>query len=376
MVEDSEIVEALSLNKIISNREQKLSFSEEYIKQKASIIKENGQVEPIIVRPLRDKNGTFEICEGQDIYDALKYLKRPTAQVIKKDYSVNQGCEIALASLFRYIKLTSIEREDHVYARYINGKYKTYRELSKIIPLSPERIGELFYVKEQRIKITGTNGPLVSTDAIIACKKLSISDQRKFCKLIEKGEISGRAVHKEAKYIASRTPDERKALLSGKYSYKDVKYVIEKRFPLTTQLLDKIKRKLKETIVIEKAVKEERVVYSAEIIRDITNLIKSLDPTYIDKIEDEIERKQAIFDVNILIAIGSLLSYNVNGMSHDLFTSIHKGLGFSLEDIKNLKEDGHSLFFESEYQTPKEEELIEKSRKLDTTRGGLLEVLA
>ena len=66
MVEDSEIVEALSLNKIISNREQKLSFSEEYIKQKASIIKENGQVEPIIVRPLRDKNGTFEICEGQD----------------------------------------------------------------------------------------------------------------------------------------------------------------------------------------------------------------------------------------------------------------------------------------------------------------------
>ena len=373
MVEDTEMGEELLLSKIIPNREQKHTFSEEHIKQKASIIKENGQVEPIIVRPHNDK---FEICEGQDIYEALKYLKQPTAQVIKKDYSVNQGCEIALASLFRYIKLTSIEREDHVYARYKNGKYKTYRELSKIIPLSPERIGELFYVKEQRIKITGTNGPLVSTDAIIACKKLSISDQRKFCKLIEKGEISGRAVHKEAKYIASRTPDERKALLSGKYSYKDVKYVIEKRFPLTTQLLDKIKRKLKETIVIEKAVKEERVVYSAEIIRDITNLIKSLDPTYIDNIEDEIERKQAISDVNIWIAIGSLLSYNVNGMPHDLFTSIHKGLGFSLEDIENLKEDGHSLFFESEYQTPKEEELTEKIRKVDKTRGDPLKVLA
>ena len=63
MVEDPKTVEALSLNKIIPNREQKLSFSEEYIKQKASIIKENGQVEPIIVRPHNDK---FEICEGQD----------------------------------------------------------------------------------------------------------------------------------------------------------------------------------------------------------------------------------------------------------------------------------------------------------------------
>jgi len=208
--------EELLLSKIIPNREQKLSFSEEHIKQIARSIEKNRQIEPIIVRPHKDK---FEICEGQDIYEAVKYLKKQTVQAIVKKYSEQQGYEIALASLFRNVKLTSIEREDHVYARYKNGKYKTYRELSKIIPLSPERIGELFYVKEQRPKLGGTNGPLVSTDAIIACKKLSISDQRKFCKLIEKGEISGRAVHKEAKYIASRTPDERKALLSGKYSY-------------------------------------------------------------------------------------------------------------------------------------------------------------
>ena len=131
MVEDPETVEALSLNKIIQNREQKLTFSEEDIKRISWIIEENGQVEPIIVRPLSDKKSTFEICEGQDIYEALKYLKRPTAQVIKKNYSVNQGCEIALVSLFRHIKFTSIEREDHVYARYKNGKIAVSMYLSQ-----------------------------------------------------------------------------------------------------------------------------------------------------------------------------------------------------------------------------------------------------
>lgn len=372
MVEDTKMGEELLLSKIISNREQKLSFSEEYIKRIADIIEKNGQVEPIIVRPHKDK---FEICEGQDIYEALKYLKKQIVQVIKKNYSVNQGCEIALASLFRYIKLTSIEREDHVYARYKNGKYKTYRELSKIIPLSPERIGNLIYAKEQRIKLFKTNGPLVSTDAIIACKKLSIPDQRKFCMLVLRGEIPGRAVHKEAEYIMSRTKDERKALLNETKPYQEAKLVIKKRFLLTEQLLDKAKRALKKTVVIENAVKEERVDYSAEGIRDITNLIKSLDPTYIDNIEDETERKQAKSDVNIWIAIGSLLSYNANGMSHDLYSTIIKGLGFSPEDVEHLKEDGHSLFFESEYQTPKEEELTEKIRKVDKTRGDPLKVL-
>ena len=372
MVVDSEMVEALLLSKIISNREQKLTFSEEYIKQNVNIIEKNGQVEPIIVRPYKDK---FEICEGQDIYEALKYLKRPTAQVIKKNYSVNQGCEIALASLFRHTKLTSIEREDHVYARYKNGKYKTYRELSKIIPLSPERIGELFYVKEQRIKINGTNGPLVSTDAIIACKKLSISDQRKFCMLVEKGEISGRAVHKEAEYIASRTPDERKALLSGKYPYKHIKYVIENQFLLTKKLLDKAKRALNKTEVIENAGKEEVVVYSAEIYRIITNIMKLLGWTYIDNIPDEVEQKQADKEVDSNLAFLYRTKLERKRITFDKYKERIEELDLTPEDVEHLKDDGHSYFFESEYQTLKEGELIEKSRKLDKTRGDPLKVL-
>ncbi|MCK5112093.1 MAG: ParB N-terminal domain-containing protein, partial [Thermoplasmatales archaeon] len=162
MAKEEKVV-PIPIDKIIPNREQKLTFTEEDIKRIAGTI-EKGKVEPIIVRPFNDK---FEICTGQDTYETLKHLKHPTAPVIILDLTVDEGCELALASLFRCYKLTSIEREDHVYVRRNNGNYESNRDLSKVIPLSPERIGSLTYAKEQRIKLFGTNGPLVSTDAII-----------------------------------------------------------------------------------------------------------------------------------------------------------------------------------------------------------------
>ncbi len=142
-----EKVISISTDKIIANREQRLTIKEEDIKKVADSIKEIGQIEPIIVRPFNDK---FEICKGQDIYEALVYLKEPSAQVIIKNYTVDKGCEIALASLFRNYKLTSIERENHVYWRWKSGKYKSYRDQSKVIPLTPERIGLLIWAKKQR----------------------------------------------------------------------------------------------------------------------------------------------------------------------------------------------------------------------------------
>ncbi|MCK5260753.1 MAG: ParB N-terminal domain-containing protein [Thermoplasmatales archaeon] len=375
MVRNFEKVEPLSIKKIIPNREQKLSFSEDNIKKIAENLKANGQVDPIIVRPFEDHNDKFEICKGQGIYEALVYLKKPTAQVIIKNYTSDQGCEIALASLFRHVKLTSIEREDHVYTRYKNGNYKSYRDLSKVIPLTPERIGYLIYAKEQRIKL-GPNGPLVSTDTIIACRKLKIPEQRKFCIRVISGDIHGRAVHKEAKFIKSRSEDERKVLLDGTKSYKDAKYVIEKRFPLTVELLDKAKGKLKEKITLQKAVQEERIVFTPEVFQKHLDFIRELDPSYIDNIEGETERKQADSDETNAYVLHTRYMLKRGKIDENLFNTILKWFKLDPKIVEHLKEDGHNYAFESEYQTPIEQDLTEKRRKVDKTRGDPLKVLS
>jgi len=148
-----EKVVPIAIDKITPNGEQKLTICEEDIKKKAENIELMGQIEPIIVRPLEGHKDHFEICKGQDIYEALVYLKEPSAQVIIKNYTVDKGCEIALASLFRNYKLTSIERENHVYWRWKSGKYKSYRDLSKVIPLTPERIGLLIWAKVAKVSV-------------------------------------------------------------------------------------------------------------------------------------------------------------------------------------------------------------------------------
>jgi len=368
-----EKVISISTDKIIANREQQRTIKEEDIKKVADSIKEIGQIEPIIVRPFNDK---FEICKGQDIYEALVYLKKPLAQVIIKNYTSDQGCEIALRSLFRQVKLTSIERENHVYTRFVNGNYESYRELSKVIPLSPEQIGNLIYAKKQRIKLFETNGPLVSTDTIIACKKLKIPEQRKFCIWVINGDIHGRAVHKEAKFINSRSEDERKVLLDGTKSYKDAKYVIEKRFPLTVELLDKAKGKLKEKVTIKKAVQEERIVFTPEVFQKHLDFIRELDPSYIDNIEGETERKQADSDETNAYVLHTRYMLKRGKIDENLFITILEWFKLDPKIVEHLKEDGHNYAFESEYQTPIEQDLTEKSRKVDKTRGDPLKALA
>ncbi len=217
---------------------------------------------------------------------------------------------------------------------------------------------------------------MVSTDAIIACKSLSIPEQRKFCICVINGGIHGRDVHKAIEYISSRSEDGKKAILNGTVSYDKDRHYIESLHPLLLQILDKITQKLTKTEVIQEAVKKEYPNFTSEIFQLIRILFRELDPSYIDNIEDGTERKQAYSDEDISYAEHTRYMVKREKIDDTLYSLILKQLNFAPKIVEHLKEDGHNYAFESEYQSPKQRELREKLRKVDTTRKDPLKALA
>lgn len=107
----------MKIDKFIPNREQCRTFDKKDIQKLAENFKENGQIEPIIVRRLENKK--FECCKGHGIIEAIKCLgePEPTVKAIIRDISKDEGAEIALISNLNRKELSSIDRENHIYRR-------------------------------------------------------------------------------------------------------------------------------------------------------------------------------------------------------------------------------------------------------------------
>lgn len=369
MVKITETVVFKPLNQLVPNREQSHHISDDDIIKIANSIDDIGQIEPIIVRPYKKM---FEICDGQSQYQALKYLKKTSAPVIIRNYSEDEGCEVALASIFLRSNVPSYIRERNVAKRWKSKKYKTYRELGRKIGRTGERVSNILWADEARQK---TNGTLVSTETLLATKKVfTDSERQQFCDLVKGEEIRAKDAREAAKFLRSCSEEQKKSILNGEISCEKAKQVIEQIKPRLKNLSEKIVNEYNKKQVIKKIIKKESY-HSPDIIRFLVDFIRELEPTYIDKITDEIEKKQASSDAVIATGLLIRLLHKLSVIDISNYESMLKSLGLKSSYVEMAKEDGHNYLLPTEWKTPFEEEMDEKERLLKTSRKEPLGVI-
>ncbi len=102
-----EVVRRIKLAEIVSNRYQpRHRFEEEKLKDLENSIRENGLIQPIIVRKLKDK---FELVAGERRLLATKRLNLEEIPAIVKNVSDQKSLEIALIENIQRADLNPIE---------------------------------------------------------------------------------------------------------------------------------------------------------------------------------------------------------------------------------------------------------------------------
>jgi len=95
-------------------------------------IKENGVLQPLIVRPSKDTAGEFEIVAGERRWRASKMVGLEKVPVIVKDISDNEALEIALIENIQRADLNPIE-EAKGFSRLVHQTGYTQKKLSEVI---------------------------------------------------------------------------------------------------------------------------------------------------------------------------------------------------------------------------------------------------
>ncbi len=107
-------------------------FEEEPINQLAQSIRENGLLQPILVRPHPDKAGEFEIVAGERRWRAAQKAQLHEAPVVVRDLSDVKTLEIALLENIQREDLNPIEEADG-YRRLMEEFSYTQENLSQAL---------------------------------------------------------------------------------------------------------------------------------------------------------------------------------------------------------------------------------------------------
>ena len=132
MAEDSENVGTLRLTEIEPNKNQpRKNFDKEALEQLASSIRENGVLQPLLVRPLA--TGNYQIIAGERRWRASKIAGLSEVPVvIRDDLSEEQVMQIALIENLQRENLNPIE-EALGYKELIDNYKMTQDELAKTL---------------------------------------------------------------------------------------------------------------------------------------------------------------------------------------------------------------------------------------------------
>jgi ParB family chromosome partitioning protein len=140
-----ESIRSLRLDEIIPNRYQpRKSFDSEKIDELAQSIKENGVIQPIIVRTAGEK---FELIVGERRLLAAKKAKLQEIPAVVKDYSEGKLLELALIENLQREDLNPIE-EALAYQTILERERITQEELSGRIGKSRSYIANMMRILE------------------------------------------------------------------------------------------------------------------------------------------------------------------------------------------------------------------------------------
>ncbi len=98
------------IDKIIPNRYQpRTVFDDERIEELARTIHTHGVIQPIVIRPMSDDSGNFEIIAGERRYRAMKSLQWTDVPAIVRHLNDRETASIALIENLQREELTAIE---------------------------------------------------------------------------------------------------------------------------------------------------------------------------------------------------------------------------------------------------------------------------
>jgi ParB family chromosome partitioning protein len=130
--EDSgERVHYIPIQNIIPNRYQpRTKWDQEKLRELASSIQASGLLQPLLVRPMENKAGSYELIAGERRWRALQLAGLKTAPVIIRKVNSKTSLEIAIIENIQREDLNSIE-EALAYKRLIHEFNYSQEELSQ-----------------------------------------------------------------------------------------------------------------------------------------------------------------------------------------------------------------------------------------------------
>ncbi|MEG0385612.1 nucleoid occlusion protein [Solibacillus cecembensis] len=106
----SEEVVKIPIENIIPNRYQpRTVFDDERIEELARTIHTHGVIQPIVIRPISDQPGNYEIIAGERRFRAMKSLQWTDVPAIVRDLNDRETASIALIENLQREELTAIE---------------------------------------------------------------------------------------------------------------------------------------------------------------------------------------------------------------------------------------------------------------------------
>jgi len=118
---------------IIPNRFQpRLNFDEQALQELAASIRENGIIQPLVLRKLGDK---YEIIAGERRFKAAQIAGLTTVPAVISNIDDNKSAEVALVENVQRKDLTAIE-EARSYKNLLDKGYLTQEQLAKKMGLS------------------------------------------------------------------------------------------------------------------------------------------------------------------------------------------------------------------------------------------------
>jgi ParB/RepB/Spo0J family partition protein len=136
----------LSLEKIRASEEQpRKTFYQDSLEELAASIKERGVLEPIVVRPMPNREGMYEIVMGERRYRASKLAGRETIPAIIRDLNDEEAAADALLENFQREDLNPIEK-----ARAIQGllQFMSYEKAARTLGVSDTTLRRLLDLLE------------------------------------------------------------------------------------------------------------------------------------------------------------------------------------------------------------------------------------
>lgn len=114
-------------------------FDDEEIQDLSNSVREKGVLQPIVVRPAREREGHFEIVAGERRWRAAQKASLHEVPVIIRDFSDGEALEIAIVENVQRADLNPLEEADG-YSELIERFSYTQEQLSKVIGKSRSHI--------------------------------------------------------------------------------------------------------------------------------------------------------------------------------------------------------------------------------------------